>query len=69
VSDQTQERLQADIEAQRARLADTVDQLGHKLDVKAQAKAWLERVRPQQVALSIGAVVAVGLVVWWVRHR
>ena len=31
-------RLEADIETQRDQLADTVDQLTHKLDVKAQAQ-------------------------------
>ena len=38
--------LEAEIEAQRAQLAETVDQLSHKLDVKAQAKARLDRVAP-----------------------
>ena len=35
----TPEQLEAEIEVQRAQLADTVDQLTQKLDVKAQAKA------------------------------
>ena len=35
--------IEADIEAQREHLADTVDQLAHKLDVKAQAKERASR--------------------------
>ena len=39
MSQPTPEQLEAEIEVQRAQLADTVDQLTQKLDVKAQAKA------------------------------
>ena len=42
---QTPEQIQADIERQRAQLASTVDQLGHKLDVKAQTKAKVADVK------------------------
>ena len=38
----TPEQLEAEIEVQRAQLADTVDQLTQKLDVKAQAQARIE---------------------------
>jgi hypothetical protein len=65
----TQEELQAQIEEQRAELADTVDQLAHKLDFKAQARSRLERVGPRHVAAAVGAAVAVGLFVWWRRGR
>ena len=65
----TPEQLEDEIAVQRAHLADTVDQLSHKLDFKAQAKARLDRVRPQQVAVAVGAVLAVGVAVWWARHR
>ena len=41
----TPEEIQADIEQQREQLAQTVDQLGHKLDVKAQNKAKVEDVK------------------------
>ena len=41
----TPEEIQADIEQQREQLAQTVDQLGHKLDVKAQSKAKVEDVK------------------------
>ena len=68
-TDTTPDQLEADIATQRAHLADTVDQLSHKLDVKAQAKARLDRVRPQQLAVAVGAVLAVSALVWWARRR
>ena len=43
----TPEEIQADIERQREQLAQTVDQLGHQLDVKAQSKAKVEDVKVQ----------------------
>jgi hypothetical protein len=43
----TPEEIQADIEKQREQLAQTVDQLTHKLDVKAQTKAKVEDVKEQ----------------------
>jgi MYXO-CTERM domain-containing protein len=46
----TPEEIQADIEKQREHLAATVDQLGHKLDVKAQTKAKVEDVKAQTQA-------------------
>ena len=46
----TPEEIQADIEEQREQLAQTVDQLGHKLDVKAQSKAKVEDVKAQTQA-------------------
>ncbi len=46
----TPEEIQADIERQREQLARTVDQLGHKLDVKAQTKSKVDDVRVQAMA-------------------
>ncbi len=46
----TPEEIQEDIEQQREQLAQTVDQLGHKLDVKAQGKAKVEDVKAQTQA-------------------
>ena len=46
----TPEEIQEDIEQQREQLAQTVDQLGHKLDVKAQGKAKIEDVKAQTQA-------------------
>jgi type VI protein secretion system component VasF len=68
-TDTTPEQLETDIAAQRAQLADTVDQLSHKLDVKAQAKERLDRVQPQQVVIAAGAVLVVGALLWWARRR
>jgi len=47
---QTPEEIQEDIEQQREQLAQTVDQLGHKLDVKAQGKAKVDDVKAQTQA-------------------
>ena len=60
-----QERLQAEIAAQREQLADTVDALTAKLDVKAQAKAH------QAQLAYVGAAIVSFAVVWavWKRVR
>ncbi|MCW2818130.1 MAG: hypothetical protein JWR42_917 [Marmoricola sp.] len=76
----TPEDIQADIERQREQLASTVDQLGHKLDVKAQTKKKVADVRdrattdegkprPEVAGAAVGAVVVVALLVWWRRRR
>jgi hypothetical protein len=75
----TPEEIQADIERQRAHLAQTVDQLGHKLDVKAQTKERVADVRdrattddgkPRPEVLGAAAAVALGLgLVIWLRRR
>lgn len=73
------EEIEADIEQQRAELADTVDALTAKLDVKAQAGAKVDEVkhrattdsgkpRPEVVAAGAAVVVALGLLVWWRRR-
>jgi MYXO-CTERM domain-containing protein len=75
----TPEDIQADIEQQREQLAETVDLLTHKLDVKAQASAKVDdlkdrattpdgKPRPELIAAAAGAVVLVGLLVWWRRR-
>ncbi len=71
--------LEAEIEAQREHLAETVDQLAHKLDVKAQARERAAQLkesattedgkpRPALVAGLAGVVVLAGLYVWWRRR-
>jgi hypothetical protein len=69
----TPDELETQIEAQRDHLADTVDQLAQKLDVKAQAKARLDslrgQIRPQSVAAFVGAALVVGGLVWWRKRR
>lgn len=77
--------LEADIARQRAALAETVQDLHDRLDVKARAqhkahqaqekaqeKAQEIRQQPQLVAAGAGVVLAlVGLVLWrtWKEHR
>ncbi len=76
----TPEEIQADIERQRAKLAETVDALGHKLDVKAQTKAKIADVkdrsttsegkpRPELLGAAAAVLVGVVLVVVWRRRR
>jgi hypothetical protein len=79
MSDPTTTDLEAQIAAQRDQLADTVDQLGHKLDVKTQAKERAAQVadrattddgkpRPELVAALTAVVLLVGALVWWRRR-
>ncbi len=79
MSDEQTARLEAEIEAQREQLADTVDRLTHKLDVKTQARERVADVRdrattdtggprPELVAAVVGIVVVAGLLVWWHRR-
>jgi hypothetical protein len=76
----TPEEIQADIEVQRQQLAHTVDDLTHKLDVKAQTKAKVDDVkdrattadgkpRPELIGAAAAVVVAIGLVIWLRRRR
>lgn len=75
----TPEQIEADIERQRDQLAETVDQLTHKLDVKTQAKAKLAelqdrattddgRPRPELVAAGVSVLLLIGALVWWRRR-
>jgi hypothetical protein len=75
----TTAEIEADIERQRDDLADTVDQLTYKLDVKAQARAKASdlqdrattdsgKPRPEVVAAAVALVAVVAVLVWW-RHR
>ncbi len=75
----TPEEIQADIERQREQLGRTVDELTHKLDVKAQTKAKVADVRdrattddgkPRPEVLGVAAAVVLGLgLVIWLRRR
>jgi hypothetical protein len=75
----TPEQIQADIERQREQLAQTVDELGHKLDVKAQAREKVADVkerattdtgkpRPEVLGAAAAVLVGVGLLIW-LRRR
>ena len=75
----TPEQIEAEIAAQRAQLADTVDQLSAKLDVKSQARARVADVKHRattddgaprpEVLAAAGSLVAMALVLVWWRHR
>jgi hypothetical protein len=79
MTDPTTTELEAQIAAQRDQLAETVDQLTHKLDVKTQAKERAALVadrattddgkpRPELVAAATAVVLLVGALVWWRRR-
>jgi hypothetical protein len=72
-------QIQADIERQRAQLADTVDQLSHKLDVKSQGKAKAAELKdrattdsgapaPEIIGAAAGLAVGVVGLLWWKRR-
>lgn len=83
MTSQSPEEIQAEIEQQREQLADTLDALSAKLDVKSQAQLKVSQVkadvrdrttdesgRPRAELFVFGAtvvVVAVALV-WWRRR-
>lgn len=75
----TPAEVEADIERQRDELAQTVDLLAHKLDVKAQAKERAARVadqvttpggkpRPELIAGVVTTVLLLGALIWWRRR-
>ncbi len=72
------EAIRADIERTRENLAETVDLLHAKLDVKSQAKAKVAQVRaqattdsgkprPEVIAGAVGVLLLVVGLVWWRR--
>ena len=76
----TPDQMEAEISAQRDQLADTVDQLTAKLDVKSQAQAKVTdmkhrattgsgRPRPQVLAAAGSLLLAAGLTLVWWRRR
>lgn len=69
MSDSTAAQVEAEIEAQREQLAQTVEQLGAKLDVKSRASDKLSELQSRPDILAGAALAAVALValVWWRR--
>lgn len=75
----TPQQLEAEIAVQREQLAQTVDQLGARLDVKSRARAKASDVRDRattqdgnprpEVLAAAGSLVAMALVLAWWRHR
>ncbi len=74
------EAIEAEIRQQRAELAETLDALGAKLDVKSHAQARAQQLRqrattdsgkPRPELVGAAVVVAAGVValVWWRRSR
>ncbi len=66
-------RIEADLEQTRERLAETVDALGAKLDVKTRTTEKVTELREErgtEIAVAAGTLVAllVVLVVWRRRH-
>ena len=80
MSDQrTTAEIQADIAQQREQLAETVDQLARKLDVKTQAKQRASELaarattdtgkpRPDVVAAGVSLLLVLAALVWWRRR-
>jgi hypothetical protein len=76
----TPEQIESDIVAQREKLADTVDQLAAKLDVKSRAGAKVAdlkdrattdsgRPRPEVLAAAGSLVAMAAVLVWWRWRR
>jgi hypothetical protein len=75
----TPSEIEADIERQRDRLADTVDQLSAKLDVKSRAKAKATELsdrattdsgkpRPEVLAAAVSLAALIAVLIWWRRR-
>ena len=75
----TPQEIEADIAAQREQLADTVDQLSAKLDVKTRAQAKASELKDRattdsgkprpEVLGAAGSLLAMALVLLWWRRR
>ena len=79
MTDPTIAAKEAEVERNREHLAETVDALHAKLDVKTRARAKLRDVkgratddagkpRPDVVVAAATLVLALGAVIWWRKH-
>lgn len=59
--------IQADIQATRDQLGETVEALSTKLDVKAQAKQKVDELPVVPIA-AVALIAIVGIVIWRRRH-
>lgn len=67
---QTKAELEAEIEELRHAVGETVEELTHRLDVKARAKAKVRSVSPAvPIGVAAALVVGIGLIVWRRRDR
>ena len=76
---QTPDQIQADIETQREQLADTVDQLSAKLDVKSHTQARVAAAKDRattdsgkprpEVLGAAGSLLAMAIALVWWRRR
>lgn len=57
----TPQELEADVARQREQMAQTIDQLTERLDVRT-------RIGTREIAAAGGAVVLVVLLIWWRRR-
>lgn len=68
----TKEQIEADLEATREHLSETVDALGHKLDVKSRSREKVAEVRRdhgRELAVGAGVAVIVALLLVARRRR
>ena len=72
---QTPEEILREIEQTRQELADTVDALSHKANVKEQARLKKQEVQervssnPQPLLVAVGGGVALLVALWLIRRR
>lgn len=72
---QTPEEIRREIERTRRELADTVDALTHKANVKEQARLKTQEVQervssnPQPLLVVVGGGLALLVAVWLIRRR
>jgi hypothetical protein len=72
---QTPEEIRREIEHTRRELADTVDALSHKANVKEQARIKKQEVQehvssnPQPLMIAMGGGLALLLALWLIRRR